>query len=69
MRLIGIFQIMEPRNLLKPDFETSETFEPLGIFWCGFHFYAQEKEFYHFHICIFIYIVVSLSSNKDVLSK
>ena len=32
MRYIGTFQIMEPSNLLKPDFETSVTFEPLGIF-------------------------------------
>ena len=32
MRYIGIFQIMEPRNQLKADFETSITFEPLGIF-------------------------------------
>ena len=59
MRYIGIFQIMEPRNLLKPDFETSVTFEPLGIFWCGFHCHAQENELYHF-ICVFIYIRVSL---------
>ena len=27
-----IFQIMEPRNMLKPYFETSVTFEPFGIF-------------------------------------
>ena len=32
MRYIGIFQIMEPRNQLKPDLGTSVTFEPLGIF-------------------------------------
>ena len=39
---------MEPRNLLKPDFETSVTFEPLGFFLCGFHCCAQENELYHF---------------------
>ena len=32
----------------KPDFETSVTFEPLGIFLCGFHCCAQENELYHF---------------------
>ena len=36
MKYIGIFQIMEPRNLVKPNFETSVMFESLGIFWCGF---------------------------------
>ena len=51
MRYIGIFQLMEPRNLLKPDFETSVTFEPLGIFWCGFHFCSQENDLYHFILC------------------
>ena len=39
----------------KPDFETSVTFEPLGIFLCGFHCCAQENELYHF-------IYVSLST-------
>ena len=43
-----MFQITEPRNLLKPDFETSVTFELLGIFGCGFHCCAQENELYHF---------------------
>ena len=32
MRYIGIFEIMEPRNLLKPYFETSVTLVPFGIF-------------------------------------
>ena len=32
----------------KPDFETSVTFEPLGIFLCGFHCCGQENELYHF---------------------
>ena len=32
----------------KPDFETSVTSEPLGIFLCGFHCCAQENELYHF---------------------
>ena len=48
MRYTGIFQIMEPRNQLKADFETSITFEPLGIFLCGFRCCAQENELYHF---------------------
>ena len=48
MKYIGIFQIIEPRNQLKADFEISITFEPLEIFWCGFHCNAQENELYHF---------------------
>ena len=32
----------------KPDFETSVTFEPLGIFLCGFHCCAHANELYHF---------------------
>ena len=32
----------------KPDFETSVTFEPLGILLCGFHCCAQENELFHF---------------------
>ena len=39
----------------KPDFETSVTFEPLGIFLFGFHCCSQENELYHF-------IYVSLST-------
>ena len=60
MRYIGIFQIMEPRNQLKADFETSITFESLEIFWWGFHCCAQENELYHFILCVFIYIGVFL---------
>ena len=52
---LKIFQIMERRKLLKPDIETSVTFEPLGIFLCGFHCCAQKNELYHF-------IYVSLST-------
>ena len=59
MRYIGIFQIMEPSNLLKPCFETSVTFEMFG-FLCGFHCCAQETELYHF-IYVFIYFGVSLT--------
>ena len=61
MRYIGISQIMEPRNLLKPDFETSVTFEPIGMFWCGFHCCAQENELYHF-------MYVSLSTRRSLFS-
>ena len=62
MRYIGIFQIMEPRNQLKADFETSITFEPLGIFVCDFHCCAQENELYHF-------IYVSLSTLGSLMIK
>ena len=71
MRYIGIFQIMEPRNLLKPDFEIpdfeipdfeiSVTFESLGIFFlCVFHCCAQENELchlmYHHNImCLYLH--------------
>ena len=56
MRYIGIPQFyMEHNEPAKPDFETSVTFEPHGIFWCGFRCCAQENELYHF-------IYVSLST-------
>ena len=64
MRYIGIFQIMEPRNQLRADFETSITFEPLGIFWCGFHCCAQENELYHF-----IYVSLSALGSLKFLSN
>ena len=38
----------------KPDFETSVTFEPLGIFLCSFHCCAQENE-----LCHFVYVSLS----------
>ena len=48
MKYTGIFQTMEPRNLLKPDFETSVILNRLEFFWCGFHCCAQKNERYHF---------------------
>ena len=63
MRYIGIFQIMEPMNLLKPYFGISVTFVPFGIFWCGFHGCAQENELYHF-IYVFLSTLGSLYQNN-----
>ena len=38
---------------VKPFFESSITFEPFGIFWCGFHCCAQETELLSFlHISL-----------------
>ena len=54
MRYIGIFQIMEPRNQLKADFETSITFEPLGIFWCGFHFVLRRMSSIILYVCLYL---------------
>ena len=53
MRYIGIFQIMEPMNLLKPDLKTSVAFDPLGIFYAVFTVVLRRIS------SIFIYIVVS----------
>ena len=64
MGYIGIFQIMEPRNRLKPDFETSVTFEALGIIWCGFHCCAQKPGMSSvINYSSIIYIGVSLKGN------
>ena len=48
MKYIEIFQIMEPRNLLKPYFETSVTFEPFGIFDVVFTVVLRRMNSYHF---------------------
>ena len=56
MRYIGIFQIMEPRNLLKPDFETSVTFEPLGIFFDeGFTVVLRGMSSIILYICLYLH--------------
>ena len=52
---------MEPRNLLKPDFETYVTFEPLGVFLCDFHCCAKENELFHI-MFVFVYVGVSLNN-------
>ena len=61
MRKVGIFQIMEPRNLQKADLETSVTFESLGIFLCGFHCWS-------FCACVFIYTGVFLTRNLFIIA-
>ena len=66
MRYNGIFQIMEPRNLLKPDFETSVTFEPLGFFFMWFSLLCSGEWALSYYICIFIYIGVSLKKEIHV---
>ena len=60
MRYIGIFQIMEPRNQLKADFETSITFEPLGIFLMRFSLLCSGEWALSFYMWVSIYIGVSL---------
>ena len=60
MVYIGIFQIMEPRNLLKPDIETSVTFEPLGIFDAVFTFVLRRMSSIILCMCLYVYIRVSL---------
>ena len=54
MRYIGIFQIMEPRNLLKPDFETSVTFELLGIFDEVFTVVLRRLSFIIQYMCLYL---------------
>ena len=65
MRYIVIFQIMETMNRLKPYFETSVTFKPLGMFWCGFQSCAQENELYHFMYVSFSALGFSLSDKAS----
>ena len=55
MSYIGIFQIMEPRNQLKADFETSITVEPLEIFDAVFTVVLRRMS------SIILYIGVSLT--------
>ena len=67
MRYIAIFQIMEPRNLLKPDLETSVTFEPLGFFDVVFTLVLRRMSSIILYNA-FIYIRVSLSTIKYILA-
>ena len=46
---------MEPANLLKPDFETYVTFEPLGMFRCGFHCCAKERSAIILYMCVYLH--------------
>ena len=69
MRYIEIFQIMEPRNLLKSYFEISVTYEPFRIFCCGFHCCAQENELYHFFgMCFYLHWCLFKFNSKCVLA-
>ena len=55
MRYIGIFQIMEPRNQLKADFETSITFEPLGIFDAVFTVVLRRMSSIILYVCLYLH--------------
>ena len=50
----------------KPYFEMSVTFEPFGVFWCGFHLCSGEWAL-SFNACVLIYFGVSL--NLPTISK
>ena len=55
MRYIGIFQIMEPRNQLKADFETSITFEPLEIFDAVFTVVLRRMSSIILYMCLYLH--------------
>ena len=55
MRYIVIFQIMESRNLLKPYFETSVTFEPPGIFDAVFTVVVRRISSFILYMCLFLH--------------
>ena len=61
MRYIGIFQIMEPRNQLKADFEMSITFWTAWNFFMRFSLLCSGEWALSFYLCVFIYTGVSLS--------
>ena len=63
MRYTGIFQAIEPRNLLKPDFETSVTYEPLEFFDAIFTVVLRGMSSV-IYIGVFIYIGVSLKVER-----
>ena len=46
---------MEPRNLLKPDFETSITFEPLGIFSAVFNVVLRRMSSVILYMCLYLH--------------
>ena len=65
MRYIGIFQIMEPRNQLKADFETSITFlNRLKFFGAVFTVVLRRMSSIILYIYVFIYTGVSLSQGQ-----
>ena len=68
MRYIGIFQIMEPRNLLKPDFETSVTFEPLGIFDAAFTVLLMRMSSIILFMCLYLHLGL-FKENKNKSKK
>ena len=45
---------MEPRNLLKPYFETSVTFDPFGFFGAVFTAVLTRMSSYHFIQCLYL---------------
>ena len=49
------FQIMEPRNQLKADFETSTTFEPLGIFDAVFTVVLRRMSSIILYVCLYLH--------------
>ena len=55
MMYIGIFQIMEPRNQLKADFETSITFERLGIFYAVFTVVLRRMSSIILYVCLYLH--------------
>ena len=56
MRYIGILQIMEPRNLLKTDFETSLTFEPLRSFDAVFIDVLKRMNPIILYMCLYLHL-------------
>ena len=55
MRYIGIFQIMEPRNQLKADFETSITFEPFEVFDAVFTVVLRRMSSIILYMCLYLH--------------
>ena len=54
MRYIGCFQIMEPKNLLKPYFETSVIFELFGFFYAVFTVVLRRMSSIIFYMCLYL---------------
>ena len=63
MRSLEFFQIMEPRNLPKPYFETSVTFEPFGFFDAVFIVVLRRMNVIILY-SIFIYFMFSIMISK-----
>ena len=56
---------MEPRNLLKPDFETSVTFEPLGIFCAVFTVMLKRMSSIILYMCLYVHWGLFNARNID----